>query len=719
MEKKLLKEVFGYDEFRPPQQEIIRSVMAKHDTLVIMPTGGGKSICYQIPALMFKGITIVVSPLISLMKDQVDQLRSLGVNAVMLNSSLDAGEYNNAIEEIKSGKARLLYCAPETAMKKNIPVILADTTVDCIAIDEAHCISQWGHDFRPEYRQLASFRNLFPSAPCIALTATATPRVQEDIRERLGYKESNDFIASFNRDNLFYEIIPKNDPYGQTLTFLKNFPDESGIVYCFSRKQVDELCGFLNGNGFPALPYHAGLDDSERRRNQEKFSRDDVKIVVATIAFGMGIHKTNIRFILHFDLPKSIESYYQETGRAGRDGLPARCLLLFSLSDIYKIKYFIDRMEDDTLRAAGNIQLSAITAFAETHECRRIPLLNHFGETCEEKNCGMCDNCLAPPREEVDYTVPAMKFLSCVKRTGELFGFSHIIDVLRGSSSQKILERGHQHLSTYNIGGEFSKKQWMILARQMASRGLLKQDMDSFGSLKLTEKAYSVMKGEAQFFGVSIDEYGTTSGKADSRQYDTGLFSILRTKRKEIADIDGVPPYIVFSDRSLMEMASYYPRSREAFLEIHGVGSGKWDKYGEIFSEVISEYCIENDIAEKRKPPKSGTKKPGEYRHQTVGRAYNEGNSVEELMAEYGVTRSTILNHLARYHIEEEKIRPEGIIHLLQLPDAMKEKIFSAFHEIGHDRMKSVFDHLEGHVDYEDLHLYRIAFMLEAEAGLS
>ena len=451
--RSLLKSVFGYDQFISLQEEIIEKVLHKNDALVIMPTGGGKSLCYQIPALIFPGLTIVVSPLISLMKDQVDQLTTAGVAAALLNSSLSPEEYQHNVESIKKGRVKLLYLAPETLLKANILRLLSSVNVDCFAIDEAHCISSWGHDFRPEYRQLSDLRNRFPEAVCIALTATATSRVRDDIKTSLGMDTSDEFIASFNRENLYIRVIPKKDPVNQSVEFIKNFPNQSGIIYCFTRRQVDDLYAYLHQLGYSVKPYHAGLTETERHRNQEMFIRDDVQIIVATIAFGMGIDKENIRFILHYDLPQNIESYYQEIGRAGRDGLRSDCLMLFSYGDLQKIKYIINKKDSHEKRVA-NIHLNALLGFAETDECRRIPLINYFSETYTREYCKMCDNCLAGKKTVQDITVASQKFLSCAKRTGEIFGANHIIDVLRGSKAQKVVKFGHQRLSTYGIGTE-------------------------------------------------------------------------------------------------------------------------------------------------------------------------------------------------------------------------------------------------------------------------
>ncbi len=593
--KAILQDVFGYSEFKPHQKEIIEHVLKKKDALVIMCTGGGKSLCYQIPALIFEGLTVVVSPLISLMKDQVEQLRELDVPAVHLNSALPDEEYNSNMARLRKKEIKLLYLAPEALLAPRMLSLLSSLQVDCLAIDEAHCISEWGHDFRPEYRQIAEVRSRFPSAVCIALTATATPRVREDIGRNLRFDASNQFISGFDRENLFLRVVPKTDPASQTVAFLREHPDQSGIIYCFSRRQVDELYEVLDDIGFSVRPYHAGLSGSDRMENQELFIRDDVQIIVATIAFGMGINKPNVRFVIHYDLPKNIDTYYQEIGRAGRDGLRADCLLLFSYGDIRKIQYFIGRKEGEEQRIAA-IHLNALLQYAETDGCRRRPLLTYFGEDYTAEKCDMCDNCLAGERTHVDITIAAQKFLSCVKRTGELFGTKHIIDVLRGSQSQKVLKFQHDRLSTYGIGREFSQKQWFHLSRQFLRQGLMNQDV-KHGSLKLAQKAYDVFKGAETVWGIIEEEQVLYKKKRVSElDYDGDLFDKLRKKRKELADRGNMPPYIVFSDKTLIEMATYFPRSRESLLTIHGVGPVKYEKYGTAFLRIIDGYCSERGV---------------------------------------------------------------------------------------------------------------------------
>ena len=594
-EKQLLKEIFGYDDFRPLQEECIRLVLEKKDTLLVMPTGGGKSLCYQIPALIFQGLTVVISPLISLMQDQVAQLKALGICADFLNSSLSWEEYKTNLRLIASGKTKILFLAPETLMKEGILDLLSSANIECFTIDEAHCISDWGHDFRPEYRQLAEVRKRFPNAVCLAMTATATPRVRQDIRQSLNLN-GGELVASFNRPNLFYEILPKTAPLQQTIDFINRFPDQSGIIYCFSRKQVDLLAKQLAAKGFSVKPYHAGLADQVRAKNQERFIRDHVRIIVATIAFGMGINKPNVRFVLHYDLPKNPESYYQETGRAGRDGLPSSCLLLFSYGDSRKIRFLIDQKIDPAQKEIATKHLQAMLRYAESTECRRVPLITYFGEDYRETQCRFCDNCATPAATmatAVDLTEPAQKFLSCMFRTGESFGPSHLIDILRGAKTKKIQKFGHEKLSTYGIGTDYSKNQWKALIFQWIQKGLVEQDKVIFGVLRLTEKAWDVLRKKGKVYGTQPPaEIQTATEKVifQPADHDPKLFELLRKKRRELADQENVPSYIIFSDKSLIDMATRFPQNQQSFAQTFGVGKNKLEKYGKIFTQLIKEY---------------------------------------------------------------------------------------------------------------------------------
>jgi ATP-dependent DNA helicase RecQ len=626
----ILKEVFGFERFWPHQEKIIGHILEKKDALVVLPTGGGKSLCYQIPGLIFDGLTLVVSPLISLMKDQVDQLRECGVPALFLNSSLSMEAYRTNVAELRANRVKLLYLAPEALLAPRTLSMLSDLKVDCIAIDEAHCISQWGHDFRPEYRQLAEVRAVFPNTSCVALTATATPRVREDIRHSLGIEAQSEYVSSFDRPNLFLEVAPKTEPLEQVLTLLKQYPNESGIIYCATRRQTDDLHVILQRRGYSVRPYHAGLTEAERSENQERFSHDDIRIIVATIAFGMGINKPNVRFVIHYDLPGSIDNYYQEIGRAGRDGLPAHCLLLFGYGDLYKVQFFIGQKTEQEQRLA-QILLSRLLGFAETDICRRIPLLNYFGETGVPDRCGMCDNCRLGDEEKelVDLTLPAQMFLSCVKRTGEIFGAGHIIDVLRGSGSQKILKFGHEELSTYGIGTAYAGKQWRHLARQLIQKGMLLYQYEH-GSLKLTPKAWEVLRGEEPFLGRlegAHKERGVIQKQrgGETENFDPVLFEALRKKRKELADQTNLPPYTIFHDRTLREMALHYPQTRESLLALYGIGRRKLEKYADAFLEIIRAYGQIHRNPESPKPipaaePAPASDPPENYGKRRSGR---------------------------------------------------------------------------------------------------
>jgi ATP-dependent DNA helicase RecQ len=716
--QKILKETFGYGEFRPFQEDIILSILNKRDTLAIMPTGAGKSICYQIPALIFDGLTIVVSPLISLMKDQVDQMKDYNIPAIMLNSSLDAAEYSNNIRSILQNSVRLLYIAPETLTKVDITNMLSKVKVECIAIDESHCISEWGHDFRPEYRALGNLRKKFRSAVWLALTATATQRVREDIIKNLGLNDPNRFIAPFNRENLFLEVKRKNNSFKQVLEFLKRFKDQSGIIYCLTRNSVDSLYERLLEYGYSVKPYHAGLTDEERKKNQELFLKDDVQIITATIAFGMGIHKSNIRFVVHYDLPKSIESYYQEIGRAGRDGLPAHCLLLYSFSDVYKIKYFIDQKTDETEKRAAQIHLNSMIGYAESGSCRRTPLLTYFGEDYRADNCTACDNCTSPESVKADITIQAQMFLSCIKRVNENFGINHIIDILRGSESQKIMNFNHHKLSTYGIGKEYSKRYWQEMARIFIQLGLIFQDMDNFGALKVHPAGYDAMTGKQKVYGSEPDEaddHQDTQKEAlkETIEYNEELFNILRKKRKELANIANIPPYIIFSDKTLIEMASYYPQHKTSLMDIHGIGSTKYEKYGEIFLNIIVEFCQSSNILEiiKSKPAVRNREKI--YKYRIIGDEFNSGTPIKGIMSKFNIKLSTVLNHFYDYIMNGFKLKSEGLSEFLPLEKDVESRVLDLFDSLGAEQLKPVFEALGGNVDYEILSAYRIYFLCD------
>ncbi len=716
----VLKEVFGFDQFRDSQQAIISNVLQGKNTLAIMPTGGGKSLCYQIPGIVFDGLTVVISPLISLMQDQVRQLHELAVPVCMLNSSLSPQDYQQNVNALQQQQIKLLFLAPETVLQTGTLALLDKVNVRCIAIDEAHCISEWGHDFRPEYRQLNLLLERFPKAVCIALTATATPRVREDIKRQLQIEQSSEYIASFDRPNLYIEVIPKDNPYKQTKAFIDQHPEQSGIIYCLSRSGVDELTAKLQQDGYAALAYHAGLNNGKRSDYQERFIRDDVQIIVATIAFGMGINKPDVRYVLHYDLPKNIEGYYQQIGRAGRDGLDADCLLLFGYGDTGKIRFFIDQMSNEQEKRLASMHLNQMLALAETEECRRLPLLKYLGESVIPEKCQKCDNCNNQDKEKTDLTVPAQKFLSCVYRTGERFGASHIIDVLRGSSAEKVLQNQHNLLSTYNIGNEFTKKQWMALSRQMIQKGLLLQD-EQFGGLKLTQQAAEILKGKAPFFAMLQQTVvqSHSSGKTFSKAGDIGLMQILKAQRKQLADAGNLPPYAVFSDRTLNEMAYFFPHSEQNLLAIHGVGQGKLERYGEHFLGLIMDYCQQHNIQEvsnlqpttsKRNTKSSQTSSI--TKSLEIAKAFEGGQSTSALAVQYKVKPSTIINHIYRYVQDGNRLNNlKKVLEQSQLSQKEIDQGLAAFTEHGEDRLRPIYDSLNEQVDYNKLHLLRIYFL--------
>jgi ATP-dependent DNA helicase RecQ len=729
----ILKNTFGYDTYRPLQQEVIENVLAHRDTLAVMPTGGGKSLCYQIPSLLLNGLTVVVSPLISLMKDQVEQLRAVGVPAVFLNSSLAPQEYQQNMEYVRRGKVKLLYVAPETLLTQRILSLLTALKVDLLTIDEAHCISEWGHDFRPEYRQLVAVRKRFPQAVCLALTATATARVRLDIRTTLKFATTNEFVASFNRENLYIEVIPKREPVAQTIQLLERHKEQSGIIYCFSRKQVNDLAAYLASKGYSVRPYHAGLEDSERRRNQEDFIRDDVQIIVATIAFGMGINKPNVRFVIHYDLPKSIEGYYQEIGRAGRDGLPAHCTLLYGYSDAAKLNYFIEQKTGNE-KLVSMQHLNAIVRYAEDETtCRRRPLLNYFGEATEIRNCSNCDNCTSAPADLVDITAFAQKFLAGVQRLNEKFGAGHIIDVLLGSKNEKVLRWGHEKLSVYGTGVELNRKQWMHIARQLLTMGYVKQ-VGEYQTLSVTSKGLEVLNGRVQVMGALLEakERAKKEEKKKSElEYNSALFAMLRQKRKELADQAGVPPYVIFSDRTLIEMAAYYPQSRTSLLNIAGVGQVKLDRYGDAFLGIMKSYCEKHGLQELHPSPSNektvsaqqssgrqgGNVEIGE-RTRLVAEAFNEGVTIKILMERHQVTRGTILEHLTKYMLAGHLLhQQEELEHLTSVPSEQKLAVFAAFNELGPDLLKPIFEKLNGVVNYDELKILRLLYLINRKAG--
>ncbi|MGN0725923.1 MAG: DNA helicase RecQ [Treponema sp.] len=609
----VLKSVFGYSSFRPLQKEIIQNVCSGRDTLAIMPTGGGKSLTYQIPALIFDGLTVVVSPLIALMHDQVSSLASNGIEAVFLNSSLEWEEYKSCVARVLSGKVKIVYVSPEGLATQKIQTLLHNENlhIKCFTIDEAHCISEWGHDFRPDYLAIASVRRQFPQAVCLALTATATKHVRDDIVNNLQMKNPDILLASFNRPNIFLEVRPKRDSYVQIVSFLKEHLEDSGIIYCFSRKQVDQLADLLSNDGFSVLPYHAGLDDSTREKNQTAFIRDKVQIMVATVAFGMGIDKPNVRFVIHYDLPKSLEQYYQEIGRAGRDGLPSTALLLYSSSDIHKIRYFF---ADSADVEKSEKLLQSMVDYASARHCRRQKLLAYFGEfytpessSAENKCC--CDICSTGQIQETDVTIPVQKFLSCIYRLNQRFGTLYVIDVLLGSRQKRIMDNGHNMLSTWGIGTELSREDWFELASILTERNYIEKSME-YSILSVTAKGRELLATREKVFlpvvftgrGAKKSEASAKKSKPEFALHKKGsafeaisdtdaeglrICNALKEWRKKTADKSNVPPYVIFGDKTLVEIALKKPQTSAELLEIYGLGDVKVRKFSSAILKII------------------------------------------------------------------------------------------------------------------------------------
>jgi ATP-dependent DNA helicase RecQ len=601
--KDRLKEIFGYSQFRGNQEIIIRNLLDGKNTFVIMPTGAGKSLCYQLPAMMREGLAVVISPLIALMKNQVDQMNAYGVNARFLNSTLSKGEITRLKKDCMNGVVKLLYVAPESLNKEETIEFLKKVNVTFVAIDEAHCISEWGHDFRPEYRRIKTMIQNLGDMPVIALTATATPKVQIDIQKNLQMEEADVFISSFNRKNLYYEVRPKKETKKQLIKFLKDHKGKSGIIYCLSRKKVEEIAELLTVNGFKARPYHAGLDPDVRIRNQDDFLNEEVDIICATIAFGMGIDKPDVRFVVHYDVPKSLEGYYQETGRSGRDGLEGICLMFYSHNDLNKLEKF-NKDKSVQERENARVLLQEMEYYAESPVCRRRQLLHYFGEEYKEPNCGMCDNCVHP-RERFDGTDAVTTVLQAAKQTQERFGLSHLVHVVRGVEDEYVKSYGHFDLSVYGKGADEDSDFWKSIVRQTLIYQFLEKDIDNIGILKITAKGneylknpYSIELARDHDFTTDIEDEETSSEKApvNTKAYDEKLFEILKTLRRKIAKEKDLPPYVIFQDPSLEEMATTYPTNKEELAQVNGVGMGKVNKFGKEFLEVIQQYVDENDI---------------------------------------------------------------------------------------------------------------------------
>ena len=713
-----LKAYFGFDRFLPLQEEIITKVLAKRDTLVLMPTGGGKSLCYQLPALRFKGLTLVVSPLIALMKDQVDGLLANGVPAGLLNSTLTAQEANQVQDQARQGKIKILYVAPERLAISGFQRFLQSLDVSLIAIDEAHCISEWGHDFRPDYRNLKSLRKDFPCVPVIALTATATEPVREDIVNQLALDKPEIFISSFNRPNLTYTIQPKTEPLGSLLHLLEKHQGGSAIIYRFSRKATEETALELSERGFSALPYHAGLERDLRRETQEKFIRDQVQIVVATIAFGMGIDKPDVRLVVHYDLPKTVEGYYQETGRAGRDGLPSDCVLFYSYGDRSKQEYFISQIEDDDEREKAHTKLEQVLALCDLQTCRRAYLMEYLGESWPETDCGGCDICLLP-REEFDATEIAQKILSAAVRTGERFGVNYLVDVLRGSANKAVRTRGHHELPVFGISRDVDADELKEMVRSLVTNGLLAQNGGDYPTLGVSQKGRKFLNDREKLTLTRLKQTTPVqkTALAGDREtaYDTKLFDELAALRLEIATDREVPAYQIFGNKSLQQMAFHMPQNEVEFSKISGVGDAKLRDFSERFLEVINEYMQANGQPVAVNPvPVSAPKKRVRGISMSIRETKDlvaQGLSFEEVAEQRGISETTIRSHLERFIQEGGQI---DLGHLMPTEDR-RVKIESAFKEMGEARLTPVREFLGDDYTWDELAVVRMDMRQQGE----
>jgi ATP-dependent DNA helicase RecQ len=728
--KAKLRSVFGFAEFRPLQSDIVGSILHGRDVFVLMPTGGGKSLCYQLPALLQDGLTVVVSPLIALMKDQVDALQALGIAATFVNSSLESAEVSRRQAAVARGEVKLLYVAPERLVLPGFLRLLQQVPLARFVVDEAHCISEWGHDFRPEYRELKQLRKLFPKVPLGAFTATATPRVQADIIAQLGLAKADCYRGSFNRANLFYEVRPKKNAYAQLARYLRDHPDASGIIYCQSRASTDSLAANLADDGFSAVAYHAGLESDERRLRQEAFIKDDVHIVVATIAFGMGIDKPDVRFVVHYDLPKNLEGYYQETGRAGRDGEPSDCILFYSSGDAVKIRRFIDDKPTLAERQIALRQLRDMTDWAESTTCRRRALLAYFDEQFVGQDGPCCDICRTPV-EMVDGTIPAQMLMSCAKRTGERFGAAHLIDILRGSRGEKVLSYRHDQLSTYGIGKERSKDEWHHITRELARSGYIHVSPDQFATVTITPRGNTALfkREPIQLAAYRPPPAAGRARNAAGADANEELFEELRALRKRLADERGVPPYVVFYDTTLHQMVADLPTTIESFGRISGVGQQKARDYANVFTAVIAAYARARGLETDRNLVQSealngvdGSTTPSLEDHRPNGRArgraarddgmsltvqttvhlFNEGKSPAEIAEERSLSVRTVESHLV------EALELGEALDIDRLVAAEKRQaIGAAIAVVGPALLKPIMEYLGEGYTYGELQLVR------------
>ncbi|MCK4592268.1 DNA helicase RecQ [Candidatus Parcubacteria bacterium] len=722
--KQLLKTYFGYDEFRPLQEEVIDNIMSGKDTFVLMPTGGGKSLCYQLPALKFDGLTLVISPLIALMKDQVDALKTNGIAAEYINSLLTAVEIQQIQEKVIAGKVKILYAAPERLALQSFQKFLKTANIKLIAVDEAHCISEWGHDFRPDYRNLKLFKSQFPEVPIIALTATATPKVREDIIKQLSLDDHKPFISSFDRENLVMIVTRKKRAFDKLLGLLQKHKNEPTIIYCFSRKETEKIAMSLQAEGFNALPYHAGLNSETRKKNQELFIKDEASIIVATIAFGMGIDKPDIRLIVHYTFPKTIEGYYQEIGRAGRDGLPSECVLFYSYGDIRKHEFFIDQMEDAVEQEKCREKLKQVIEYCETVVCRRKYVLGYFGEEYSfpssngkenRKGCEACDICLNP-NLLFDATEISQKILSCVIRTGSRFGRNYIADVLLGKNLQQITENLHCDLSVFGIVSDFNKDEINHTMKSLITFGFLQVSSGKYPTVSVTQKGLQFLKQKESLELPKMREDLEEREESALRrkiQYDLSLFEKLRALRKQIADKSNVPPFMIFSDVSLQKMARYFPIDKNNFAKIEGVGTKKLESFSEAFLAVINDYIKENNLQSVEIPNRVQNRSIG----RRAGSAFTERYirtkemlskklSISEIADKQGFKYGTIVVHIEKLISNGEDID----IDYLKPPRKRLEKIKTAFEKCGDEKLKPVFKFLKEEYSYDEIRLGKLFY---------
>ena len=713
----LLKRHFGFAEFRPYQREIIESVLLRRDTLVIMSTGAGKSLCFQLPAIAFPGLTVVISPLIALMQDQVAHVQHYGIAAATLNSQLDVSERHRIIRQIRTGKLKLLYMSPERLVFPATIDLLKEANVECLVVDEAHCISQWGHEFRPDYREILKARKALGNVPIMALTATATPDVQEDITVDLGLSQAGKFVAPFDRPNLFLAVQPRQNGLRQVLDFLKQHRNQAGIIYCATKKQVNELTADLNQNGVSALAYHADLDDSLRVENQRRFIYDEVPVMVATVAFGMGIDKPDVRFVVHYNLPCDPESYYQQIGRAGRDGDRADCLLLHAREDFRTNEYFISKGDPERAPYAA-ARLQHMAAWVKEFTCRRKWLLEYFGEIGAPENCGMCDACVADIDVSIegkdDITTYASLFLNCVKQVRQGFGIERILQILCGSKRKKLIDCNHDQLPIFGQGNALRQKDWDELVPQLFELGLVTKD--NYGAVKLTPRGQTVLDGK-QVFG-----YLKTKRQTHKETVETGddeLFEKLRKLRRELADVRGVPAFVIFSDRSLRDMVARMPKTAAEFRRVHGVGDFKWLEFGETFLKVIQEHCKLAEVPVAPVPQVSTIKGKSSSaalaRREKAIAALQSGKPIAEVADECGLQQVTIIRYVYRYH-REFGIFPEKIsFPPAQVSNEIRAQVFQLFDERGLDELGPIYWAMHERVQYIDLDLLRIEYMQQMQ----